>query len=424
MNGTPNTPGRFQDRSVTPTSQRTMTPDNAGPPPTKSIPPVPAPLALPPERRRPTLPTSADNSYSRGRGSDENLIPAPLTSPAMRRDDIKIPVRSTERPQSPVAEPETMNGDMQQNLRSPGSFGNLSDPKPVSSLPETSRSQTGPSEAERSQITIPAPPMEPPPEPLVEERPGLGPMIKKKSKVEIAKAFRNAATAANSFKPRAGGAAARIRELQNKSVDGPDGITGVVPAPSLVRGSSTENARLVTPEPEVKEKIPEPVVADPIPEVKITVPEPDRSDNIKGANGAKGSTKETQEAPVPEKAKSREVRRQKPTSERMQKEFASLDIDPSILDGRGTDFIALLDEFGWVGDGVHMRNIDEMKDEIERSINKAQAGGWLNRLEEEDERIEAIQRGLDLAIAECDEFDGLLTLYIVELGVSPNPCLI
>ena len=59
-----------------------------------------------------------------------------------------------------------------------------------------------------------------------------------------------------------------------------------------------------------------------------------------------------------------------------------------------------------------------MKDDIERELNKAQIGGWLSRLDEEDERVGAIKKGFDLCIAECDELDRLLTLYGVELGVS------
>jgi hypothetical protein len=106
----------------------------------------------------------------------------------------------------------------------------------------------------------------------------------------------------------------------------------------------------------------------------------------------------------------------------MQKELAALGIDPIILGGKGNDLIAAWDEFGWAGEGVHKKNIDHMKEEIERELNKVQAGGWLNRLEEEDERVEAIKAGLDRCIDECDELDGLLTLYLVELSVSS--CLV
>jgi hypothetical protein len=70
-----------------------------------------------------------------------------------------------------------------------------------------------------------------------------------------------------------------------------------------------------------------------------------------------------------------------------------------------------------VGEGVRTKNIDQMKDEAERKLNSIQAGGWLKMLEEEDERIEAIKQGLDKCMEECDELDGLLTLYSVEMSV-------
>jgi hypothetical protein len=235
-------------------------------------------------------------------------------------------------------------------------------------------------------------------------------MIKKKSKAEIASTFRKAANAANAFKPRAGGAAERLREQQAKQPEGPDGITSVVPAPSLVRNVNNDTVKSGTPN-QVKVTASVTNSNDGIPEVKVT-----------GVQSRPNNVEEPTEGNVDhalaEKGKSRETRRQKPTSEVLQKELESLGVDPSVLDDRAAEFASMLDEFGWVGEGVRARNIDQMKEDIEREISTAQAGGWLSRLEEEDERIEAIQRGLDLCIAECDELDGLLTLYAVELGVS------
>jgi hypothetical protein len=62
-----------------------------------------------------------------------------------------------------------------------------------------------------------------------------------------------------------------------------------------------------------------------------------------------------------------------------------------------------------------------MQDEIGRELNKAQAGGWMSRIDDEDERVAAVMKGLDKTIEECDELDGLLTLYNVELSVSYSP---
>lgn len=65
---------------------------------------------------------------------------------------------------------------------------------------------------------------------------------------------------------------------------------------------------------------------------------------------------------------------------------------------------------------MRARNVDELKVDIDRELNKAQAGGWLARFREEDERVYAIKEGVNLAIAECEELDNLLTLYSVELS--------
>ena len=422
LNGLPNAPGRFQDRSMTPTSLRAGTPDSGFSSIKDDIPPVPAPLrvgepqAPPPERRRPPMPILGD-SRQRGQNLNENIVPAPLASPGMRREELRPPIRSSERTQPRERDPETRNTvpssndsnkeDLSQQASEESSKSDAAMNPPVPTVEP----------AQPSPITSP---IEIPPEPEEEVRPGLGPMIKKKSKGDIANTFLRAAKTANtfnSFKPRAGGAAERLRETQTKSPDGPDGITSVVPAPSLVRGLSGDSSNVTTPTVTIPDNIDEKIqpkkANDIIPEVKITVPGSDRPSSVEGP------FKVSQENVLPEKSKTREVKRPKPASETMQKELASLGIDPSLLDGRGNDLVSAWDEFGWVGEGVHTKNIDQMRDDVERELNKVQAGGWLSRLEEEDERVEAIQNGLDKVIDECDELDGLLTLYLVELGVSP-----
>jgi hypothetical protein len=260
-----------------------------------------------------------------------------------------------------------------------------------------------------------------------EDRPGLGPMIKKKSKGDIAGTFLRAAKTANalnSFKPRAGGAAERLRETQAKSPNGPDGITGVVPAPSLVRGTSGDSsslptsASLSTPATVLSEKTSPRKVSDTIPEVKITVPPSGRPSSVEGPLP-------TQDNTLSEKSTTREAKRIKSPAETMAKELASVGIDPSILSGRGGELVAAWEEFGWTpGEGMRTKNVDQMKENIERELNKIQAGGWLARIEEEDERIQAVQDGLQKVIDECDELDGLLTLYAVELSVSHYPTIL
>ncbi|KAJ3482890.1 hypothetical protein NLG97_g7446 [Lecanicillium saksenae] len=97
--------------------------------------------------------------------------------------------------------------------------------------------------------------------------------------------------------------------------------------------------------------------------------------------------------------------------------FQALGVDPSFLDGRSQEFGKWLDYFGWIpGDKMRSHNVEELKIDIDRELNKAQAGGWLARFREEDERVDAIKEGVNLAIAECEELDNLLTLYSVELS--------
>ena len=250
-------------------------------------------------------------------------------------------------------------------------------------------------------------------------------MIKsKKSKGDIAGAFWKAASAASAFKPRPGGAGERLRQQAQKTPEGPDGITGVVPAPP--RPVSIEKA----PTPELPPKAPQ--RSSNVPEVKISVPKSSsRPSSIQEppkevTQPADSVTRDvvTKEALAKEPV-SKDVPAPKETPRRSAaaandaKFLQSLGIDSSIIDAKSVEFGAWLDYFGWVpGDQMRKSNVDDIKIDLERELNKAQAGGWLARFEEEDERVEAIKGGIDQAMAECEELDNLLTLYSVELSVS------
>jgi len=379
--------------------------------------PEPTPLPVseekPPERKRPPM------DPLRALQADRDLVPAPLMSPGMRREPT-VPPRSVERMSSRK-----------------DSVSRRNEPPPrveqVAAVKETSRADA-PARSPSPAVSLPpsAPPTSaippvppapvdntppaPPPEPEEEVKPGLGSMIKsKKSKGEIAGAFWKAATKASAFKPRPGGAADRLRQTQAKSSDEPDGITSVVPAP---------------PKPVPVQKPPEPApAAEPpakaadrsatpsIPEVKIT-----ESDFVARPSNAQPSVKELKEKKAEEQPTVEETRRSIVAGNDI-KYLATLGIDPSILDNRTNEFAKWLDYFGWVpGDKMRSRNFDEMRTDLDREVSKAQAGGWLARFQEEDERVEAIKRGIDLSISECDELDNLLTLYSVELSVSDSQC--
>jgi hypothetical protein len=241
-----------------------------------------------------------------------------------------------------------------------------------------------------------------------ETRPGLGPMIKsKKSKVDVAGAIWKAASAANAFRPRPGGAGERLRQTQAKSIEGPDGITSVVPAPPR---PISRDANLPTLE------LPRLPAGDlTIPEVKILAAE--SSDHA----NSRGLVKEVNEAEkdtiVPKETSRRPV-----VIGQDARYFQRLGVDPNILDDRSEEFGKWLDFFGWVpGDQMHCLSMDDISNDLERELNTVQAGGWLARFREEDERVNTIKRGIDLAMGECEELDNLLTLYSVELSVSLIP---
>lgn len=259
----------------------------------------------------------------------------------------------------------------------------------------------------------------------VQHRPGLGPMVKKKAKADTANAFRKAAFAAGAFKPRAGGAGAKLFAKETKASDEPDGISGVFvpqrPTPKETskeevekqlgeekkpdtEGSSKELPNLET------EVVPAVTVSSPLSPTPVvaTTAEQDRLPT-RSPSPEKATTKAEQEA---------EVRRKKRRSNQQIMNISKLGIDPSILDDRGLEFESLLSEIGWGSSELSNKNIETLELDIKREIARVEAGSWLNHLEQKDDRVEAVEKMLDRAIAECDELEGLLTLYNVELSVS------
>jgi hypothetical protein len=80
------------------------------------------------------------------------------------------------------------------------------------------------------------------------------------------------------------------------------------------------------------------------------------------------------------------------------------------------EFESLLSELGWGNNELSSKHIESLENDIKREIARVEAGSWLNHLEQKDDRVESVERMLDRAIAECDELEGLLTLYNVELS--------
>lgn len=374
-----------------------------------SEPPPPPPASQleekPPERKRPPM------DPLRPSQGDRDLVPAPLMSPAMRRDPMAIPPRSMERmsprknsisrrepPPRSDSRPVTPKEGTKPDTPVPA----VPSPATAAATPRSSSPAVAQSPAVSTPTDSPAPPSEP-----EESRPGLVPMIKsKKSRADVAGAFLKAAAAVNAFRPRPGGAAERLRQNQNKSSEGPDGITSVVPAPPKPVQKAPELAAALEPPPKAADRTSTPG----IPEVKVT-----------GSSGMPESVQVAKENKVEEPPE--EIPRSVVVGNDT-KYLATLGIDPSILDNRTTEFTKWLDYFGWVpGEQMRARNFEEMRADLDREMSKAQAGGWITRFQEEDERVDAIKKGIDLAIGECDELDNLLTLYSVELSVSvSHPC--
>lgn len=395
------------------------TPQEPPPPalaPAPALIPTPNPSAeKPPERKRPPM----DPLRPIGAPPDESLVPAPLSSSGQRREQSREPSRELVEPTSPAPPPRSIERMSPRRpsrsqrveptpqideiastpVEQPPRIDTNPPPPPVTGL--DTDSPTIPVATEVPTETPIETPVDSPVSPDEEQRPGLGPMIKaRKGKPagegKLAGILWKAASAGNTFKPRVGGAGEKLLKAVQKPNSGPDGITAVVPAPRR-------------PEPE---KTPEPVPE--VPEVKVSKPDGSRPTSMLNAKTeAKLVAKKEPEPESKDEPKRSVVAGNDP------KYLNTLGVDPSILDNKTAQFTEWLDFFSWVpGEKMRSVNFDDVKVDIDREMNKAQAGGWLARFQEEDERVDAIKKGIDTAIEECEELDNLLTLYGVELSVS------
>ena len=277
-----------------------------------------------------------------------------------------------------------------------------------------------------SQLSSPATPTSPLESPPPEEvhRPGLGPMIKKKSAKDIANVFRKAAIAHNAFKPRVGGAVEKVRDEMGKPPNTPDGINGVFPAPSLFRDTSQDG--LITPRPSTPlSRATNAETSKIIPDVRVTPsPGPEAvSTQVVAADTSQRSS------PSPEKKTAttpnlQEERRRKRRPSNSAKYAKALGIDHSLLEGRTGDFDSALTDYGWGEDAEIKNAVEDLQVAIHKDLAKLETGSWQGAFENSDEHKELLGKMLDDAIAQCEELDSLLTLYHVELGVClTNFCL-
>lgn len=361
----------------------------------------------------------------RSEGSAENSRPP--TSDSRSREPSREQWQNGPHPSRGALQPPTF----QRGVSSERSA--YDEPQPTNAIRATTPDVTPPSittentepdlgTAPPSQSTIPTPPETP----TESHRPGLGPMIKsKRSNKEIATAFRKAATAHNAFKPRAGGAAERLREQPQSPTGEPDGITGVVPAPSLLKGASqgiSNESRSQTPD----LKIPEQTLQQgTVPTVKVDSPPPKPVLQVPAQSLPRDPSPSEAPELEPEKPttteKPVEEQRRKRKSDHSSKYSRALAVDPQILAGRTFDIETSLNEFGWGEENDQRCTYEELQMNVRKELARAEAGGWLNAIEQNDDRIGALGSMMDRVIAECEELDGLLTLYGVELSVCFNP---
>ena len=260
-------------------------------------------------------------------------------------------------------------------------------------------------------------------------RPGLGPMVKKRAAPgAAADRFRKAAFAANAFKPRPGGAAERILKAKAEKETGAtgeaDGITGV-----FRPHAQQKEEPAVTPEPQpVASSAPTLEVTSPVSPLRMSSSTMRGEIGVQLADGGPVKAAESKESvePIepeetPEENEETQLRtpqiKIKRRSLQQEKYLGELGIDKSILEGKGIEFENLLLDFGW-GDGARQpKQIADFENDVKRQLGRVEAGSWLSQADNaREDKVTHVEALLDKAIAECDELEGLLTLYSVELG--------
>ena len=341
----------------------------------------------------------------------EGLLPAPLSpKPKIEPATVTSPLSQTEEVSKPAPMPPQADGPTDSKEESKG------EPAPAEPTPEVSspkKEEDGPA------------------------RPGLGRMFgnKQKSAKEM---FKSAASTYNAFVPRAGGAGARMRA---GTTEESDGISSVFQRRNLDRtrtddsmqstqtteSGKDESSIQATPtsvKAPASEQPPEIPPADTVPQVTVSsplsppktaaTPLPAQMPDPEVEAAAQAQAQAAQKKAKREE----EERKRKRRSVTQMKYLSHLGIDTQILENKGLDFESVLDQLGWGTTTQKSKTVDALELDIRREIARVEAGSWLGHVnpESKDERVDAVEKLLDKTIAECDELDGLLTLYSVELS--------
>ena len=244
-------------------------------------------------------------------------------------------------------------------------------------------------------------------------RPGLGPMIKKKSNKDIANTMLKAATVYGAFKPRAGGAAEKILKSEKKAIDEHDGVSDVFPAPPLIKASSLEVIETSS-----QEKLSEPQILvqnqpNELPSSQTTIVPDKPTKVVTPAHNVSPA-----EQPLGAPNIQHEERRRRRRSDYSSKYAKSLGINHGLLEGRTSEFDTVLNQLGWNEETTRRNTFEGLQSGLRKELMRLEAGTWLGILENGDERVAAVGHMMDKVIAECEELECLLTLYNAELGVS------
>ncbi|KAK8173974.1 exocyst complex component Sec3-domain-containing protein [Phyllosticta citrichinensis] len=390
--------------------------------------------APPPERKRPPILPAV----STGSTAD-----APPKSP--RFGDVPPPLKSPRAPPSPIVKPSPVLAPQAM----PGSFmpsdTEKSTPELMAkqSIPEMPPAKIEPEEPKAEETTPQqelSPEAAPSAEPSLESpqrksddseepKPAGGNILMKKKlasagsdgKPKMADVLRRAANAYGAFKPRAGGAAEKFKAAlaDAPSEQKPDGITGVFNAPSLNRTGTDDSIRAETPksgEPEAKDdvKSPDQDMSSPspaqIPELQISAPNA-AAKAYQESDSRRAPSPDTKRGKSPE-----DLRRARRRSNQQAKYLTSLGVDVGVLDNRGLEVESILSDFGWGSTGLQPKKLEAFEAELKREVARVEAGAWLSNQDTDYDKVEVVATMMDRVIAECDELEGLLTLYNVELS--------
>ena len=170
-------------------------------------PPAP-PIDVLPQKRPQEIPERPEVALQDGAEPPQGMLPPPKPSPPLVSPVPQVPATlAVLLPQSEL---------LPQSLQPPKpvqTTETVPDAKSTTNAPESAQSAMSPTEEKNNEVS---------------HRPGLGPMVKKTlASSEAANKFRKAAVAAGAFKPRAGGAAAKLFSKDTKTTDEPDGVSAV-----------------------------------------------------------------------------------------------------------------------------------------------------------------------------------------------------